>query len=155
MPIGLQAELKQTKPFPRRSTEAFLSILRTAAVLDHQLNEVLRPFGITPTQHNVLRILRGAGDSGRCGREVAERLVSNVPDVPRLLDRMEAMGLLSRERDTDDRRQVTARITRKGLDLLTRVSPVVDAVEQARLGHLTGKTLEALIAGLAAIRDRP
>jgi DNA-binding MarR family transcriptional regulator len=153
MPKGLQAELKQTKPFPTRGAEALVSILRTSAILEHQLGEALRPFGITPTQHNVLRILRGAGAAGLCGREVAERMVARVPDVPRLLERMEAVRLLSRERDPADRRHVAARITRKGLDLLERVDPVIAAVERARLGRLSERTLAGLIDGLAAVRD--
>src|SRR5450756_2273564 len=110
MAKGLQAELKQTKPFPSRATEALLSILRTAAVLDHQLGEALRPHRITATQYNVLRILRGAGAAGLCGREIAERMVARVPDVPRMLERLEAMRLIRRERDAGDRRHVTARI---------------------------------------------
>ena len=118
MSSRLQAELKQSKPFPRRSSEALLSVLRTAALLEHRINEILRPFGITELQYNVLRILRGAGAEGLCGREISERLVSKVPDVSRLLDRMEGMQLLRRERDETDRRHVTARITAKGLRVL-------------------------------------
>ncbi len=114
MPSTLQAELKQTRPFPSRASEAFVSILRTAAVLEHQLGEALRPFGLTPTQHNVLRILRGAGAEGLCGREIAERMVARVPDVPRMLDRLEALRLTARKRDPADRRHVTATITPKG-----------------------------------------
>ena len=155
MTSTLQAEIKQSRPFPRRATEAMLSILRTAAVLEHQMDTALRPHGITPTQHNVLRILRGAGDGGLCGREIAERLVARVPDVPRLLERLEAMALITRERDSTDRRHVTARITRPGLELLDRVTPDVDAVERARLGHLSEPALAALIRGLAAIRQGP
>lgn len=151
----LQAELKQTRPFPSRVTEALLSILRTAAVLDHHLGEALKPHGITPTQYNVLRILRGAGAGGLCGREVAERMVSRVPDVPRLLDRLEATQLLSRERDPEDRRHVTARITPKGLDLLAAVGPAIEALERSRLGRLSERTLTGLIDGLAVVRDGP
>jgi DNA-binding MarR family transcriptional regulator len=148
----LQAELKQTRPFPSRATEALLSILRTAAVLDHQLSEALKPSGITATQHNVLRILRGAGRSGLCGREIAERMVARVPDVPRMLDRLEAMRLITRERDSADRRHVTATITAKGLALLDQAIPAIEAVEKARLGRLSDRTLAALIEGLAAVR---
>ena len=153
MTSALQAELKQTRPFPSRTSEAFVSILRTAALLDHQLSEALRPFGITPTQHNVLRILRGAGSSGLCGREIAERLVARVPDVPRLLDRLETMRFIRRERDAADRRHVTATITPKGLELLDEVIPAITAVEKARLGRLSERTLVNLIEGLAAVRD--
>ena len=148
----LQAELKQTRPFPSAATEALLSILRTAALLDHDLSDALKPFGITSTQHNVLRILRGAGAAGLCGREVAERMVASVPDVPRMLERLETMELITRERDPGDRRHVTARITPAGRQLLTRVTPEIEAVEQRRLGHVSGRTLASLISGLAAVR---
>jgi DNA-binding MarR family transcriptional regulator len=96
MPSLLQAEIKQSRPFPSAAAEALLSILRTSAMLDHELADALKPFGITPTQHNVLRILRGAGQGGLCGREVAERMVASVPDVPRMLERLEAMGFITR-----------------------------------------------------------
>jgi DNA-binding MarR family transcriptional regulator len=152
MTSALQTELQQTRPFPSRASEALLSILRTAAMLDHQLGEVLKPFGLTLTQYNVLRILRGAGTSGRCGREIAERMVARVPDVPRLVERLEAMRLIRRERDSADRRHVSAMITPKGLKLLEDVASSVEAVEQARLGRLSTRTLDALIEGLAAVR---
>jgi len=153
MASRLQAEIKQTKPFPRRSGEAVLSVLRTAALLEHQINEVLRPYGITELQYNVLRILRGAGPNGWCGREIAERLVSKVPDVSRLLDRMESMQLLRRERDATDRRHVTARITPKGLRVLDEASPKLDVFERERFGHLDAERLQHVIDGLADIRS--
>ena len=152
MPSRLQAEIKQTKPFPRRSSEALLSVLRTAALLQHQLNEILRPFGITDLQYNVLRILRGAGAEGLCGREISERLVSKVPDVSRLLDRMAAMQLLRRDRDPADRRHVTARITPKGLRLLDEATPVLEAFERERFGRFGAERLQQIIDGLADVR---
>lgn len=153
MTSRLQDEIKQGKPFSSRATEAMLSILRTAAMLDHATADTLRPFGITPTQHNVLRILRGAGGGGLCGREVGERLVARVPDVPRLLDRMEAMDLVSRERDAADRRHVTARITPKGLQLLEQVTPELERFERSHLARLDERMLQDLVDGLAAIRE--
>ena len=152
MSSRLQAEIKQTKPFPRRSSEALLSVLRTAALLEHRLNEALRPFGITSLQYNVLRILRGAGPDGLCGRECAERLVSKVPDVSRLLVRMEEMQLLRRERDGGDRRHVTARITPRGLRVLEEATPALEALERERFGHLDAGQLQQVIDGLADIR---
>jgi MarR family transcriptional regulator, organic hydroperoxide resistance regulator len=153
MTSRLQAELKQTKPFPRRSSEALLSVLRTAALLEHQLNEVLRPYGITDLQYNVLRILRGAGPNGWCGREISERLVSKVPDVSRLLDRMESMQLIRRERDETDRRHVTARITPKGLRVLDEATVPLDAFERERFGHFDADLLQQIIDGLADVRS--
>ena len=149
----LQAEIKQSKPFPRPSSEALLGVLRTAALLEYQINEVLRPFGITELQYNVLRILRGAGPKGWCGREIAERLVSRVPDVSRLLDRMEGMQLLRRERDATDRRHVTARISPRGLRVLDEATPELEAFERERFGHLDAERLQHLIDGLADVRD--
>jgi len=153
MPTELERELKQSRPFPSKAAEAMVSILRTAAILDHQGQELLRPFGVTPTQYNVLRILRGAGSAGLCGREVAERMVARVPDTPRLLDRLEAMELIRRERDRDDRRHVTATITPKGLALLDQVFPAVDAYERELFGRVSERTLTAVIDGLTAIRE--
>ena len=153
MTSRLLAELKQTKPFPRAGQEALVSILRTAAILEHEINEALKPFGLTSTQYNVLRILRGAGSAGLCGREVGERLVTPVPDVPRLLDRMTEAGLVARERDAADRRHVTARITAKGLRLLDDVAPALGAIEQKRIGGLGPNQVQALLRHLEAVRS--
>jgi DNA-binding MarR family transcriptional regulator len=153
MVTRLQDEIKQTKPFERASDEALLSILRTASVLEHGSNEILKPHGITLTQYNVLRILRGAGARGLCGREIAERLISRVPDVSRLLDRMEEMELLGKERDSGDRRHVTARITAKGRRVLVKVTPELEAFSRERVERVSARTIEALVEGLATIRE--
>jgi DNA-binding MarR family transcriptional regulator len=149
----LRDEIKQTKPFDHPADEALLSILRTATVIEHGSNELLRSFGITMTQYNVLRILRGAGARGLCGREVGERLISSVPDVSRLLDRMAEMGLLAKERDAADRRHVTARITPKGRRVLTQATPALAEYGRARAERLSARALESLVEALEAIRD--
>jgi DNA-binding MarR family transcriptional regulator len=153
MSKSLQSEIKQSKPFPSPRAEALLGILRTAAVIDHHLGEALKPYKITTTQYNLLRILRGAGRKGLCGREVAERLISRVPDVSRLLDRTEELKLIRRERDPADRRQVTARITEKGLALLDRATPDLEAVERQRFGRIDPAVMEGLIAALDDVRN--
>jgi DNA-binding MarR family transcriptional regulator len=150
----LQTEIKQSRPFARPESEALLGLLRTAALVDHASNEALKPFGLTQTQYNVLRILRGAGDAGLCGREIGERLIARVPDVPRLLDRMVETGLITRERDTVDRRHVTARITDEGQALIDRTAAVLEAVESRWFGGFDPATLRGLIDALDAVRDR-
>jgi DNA-binding MarR family transcriptional regulator len=80
-------------------------------------------------------------------------MVASVPDVPRMLERLEAMKFITRERDPDDRRHVTARITPAGRQLLDKVIPGLEAVQERRLGHLSQRTLAGLIDGLAAIRE--
>src|SRR5947209_3579140 len=98
MPTNLRNDIKQTKPFVSSEAEVHLSIERTCAVLGHAFAERLKPYGITATQYNVLRILRGAGPEGLCRNEVRDRLVAQVPDVTRLLDRLEDAKLIERER---------------------------------------------------------
>ena len=152
MSSALAAELKQNKPFASLEEEAALSISRTAAVLEHRVSQHLKVHGLTPSQYNVLRILRGAGPEGLCRNEVGTRLVNQVPDVTRLLDRMEDTGLISRQRGSADRRYVTTRITRKGLDLVDRLDQPMRELLQAQLGHVGKKSLRALIDALAEVR---
>lgn len=154
MASGLGAELKQTKPFGSLEEEAALSIARTSAVLDHQVSQALKAHGLTPSQYNVLRILRGAGPDGLCRNEVGARLVTQVPDVTRLLDRMEDTGLISRQRGAEDRRYVTTRITRKGLELVAALDAPVQDLLQSLLGHVSKKNLRALIDALAEVRAK-
>jgi DNA-binding MarR family transcriptional regulator len=152
MPSRLQAEIKQTKPFSSLEQEAILGLLRTAAIVDHSNDETLRPFGLTTTQFNVLRILRGAGADGLCGREIGERMINRVPDVPRLLERLEKAELITRERDAEDRRHVTARISAKGKQLLDEIAKITFPMEK-RFGRLAQDQLRTLIAALDVIRE--
>ena len=154
MPGQILQELKQTKPFTRLEEEALVSLARTAAVIEHAAEDMLGRHGITNTQYNVLRILRGAGKNGRCRNEIGERMVRRVPDVTRLLDRLEAAGLVERERDGEDRRMVTARITPEGLKLLTRLEEPLIAFQQNCLAHLGPQKLRTLIDLLAAAREK-
>ncbi len=153
MPLTLRDEIRQTRPFQSLEQEAALSIERTSVVLKHRTQESLREFGITGTQLNVLRILRGAGRDGLCRNEIGERLVSQVPDVTRLLDRMEEAGLVTRERSTEDRRLVRTRITPEGLELLDRLDAPLVEMHREQLGHLSREQLQTLIDLLALVRQ--
>ena len=109
----LTKELGQTKPFALREEEAFLNLARTFEFLQQQLADLLKQFQLTPTQYNVLRILRGAGEEGVTCSQAAERMLTPDPDMTRLLDRMENRSLIQRERSRQDRRIVITRITGK------------------------------------------
>ena len=109
----LQDELKKRDPFRSAEQEAFLNVQRTADALMRDFEKLLKPANLSPTQYNVLRILRGAGANGLCRNEVRDRLVAQVPDVTRLLDRMEDATLVERERSEVDRRLVATRITKQ------------------------------------------
>ena len=151
----LQSEIKQRKPFSSPEQEATLSIARTAALLDHDTAEALKPYGLTPTQYNALRILRGSEPEGLCRNEVRDRLVARVPDTTRLLDRLGDMGLVVREREGDDRRFVRSRIARKGLDLLRSLDDPMIALHRSQLGHLGERKLGLLVRLLGEARERP
>ncbi|MEO5826607.1 MAG: MarR family transcriptional regulator [Gemmatimonadales bacterium] len=153
MATRVHEEIQQRHPFPRRTEEAIVAITRTSAVLDHALGETLRPFGITPTQYNVLRILQGSSATGLCGREVGERLVSQVPDVSRLLDRMAELKLITRERDDDDRRHVTARIASRGIEVLRAAGPHLQALERQVFAEMDDDLVATMLLGLDAVRN--
>ena len=99
---SLAATLKQNRPFVSLEQEVYLSILRTASELSHAVDQFFSPFRITPSQYNVLRILRGAGTNGLCRNEISERMVTATPDMTRLLDRMEKAGWVTRERAEEE-----------------------------------------------------
>ena len=151
----LQAELKQHKPFKSLKEEAHLSIQRTAALLEHAFEAALKPHRITATQYNVLRILRGSEPRGLCRSEISERLVRQVPDVTRLLDRLEQAKLIARHRGGEDRRYVVTRITLAGLHLLDDVEDRIDEIHCEQLGHLDDAQLRKLISLLGVVRRRP
>ena len=153
MPTDLRREIKQVKPFQSLEQEAMLNLERTTAVLSHAIAEALKPHGITPTQYNVLRILRGAGADGLCRNEIGCRLVTAMPDVTRLLDRMEEQGLILRERGTDDRRMVRTRLTRKGLDLVGKADAKVIEMHGRQFRHVDKRSLKTLIQVLGEVRD--
>ena len=152
--MSLRDELRQRKPFGSLHQEAFLSLGRTETLLTGALERMLEPHGITLTQYNVLRILRGAGADGLCRNEVRDRLVARTPDVTRLLDRMETAGLVSRIRGEEDRRLVHTRLTKKGRSLVDELDRPVAAEHQRRLGHMTAAQLRQLVELLEIARQQ-
>lgn len=131
---------------------AFLELLRTTDMLSRGLVRVLKSEDVSPTQYNVLRILRGAPEGLPCG-EIASRMITRDPDITRLLDRLEKRELISRCRETKDRRTVMASITPEGLKLLARLDDPVQAAHRQQLGHLGRKRLRALCELLTIARS--
>jgi DNA-binding MarR family transcriptional regulator len=123
-------EIKQTKPFASAEVEGHLNLLRTADAHAREVSAVFKPYQLTPAQYNVLRILRGAGESGLPCGEIAQRMITFDPDVTRLIDKLERRGLVSRTRDARDRRVVTVRATAAGAQLAG------DAAIESALGEL-------------------
>jgi DNA-binding MarR family transcriptional regulator len=150
---NLNAELKQNKPFETLEDEVLVNVMRTAQVLMRKEAEFFKGYELTPSQFNVLRILRGAEPDGLICREISERMIAFDPDMTKLLDRLEARGFINRDRQQKDRRVITVRITEGGLALLKTVDqPLLDMVEKA-LGHLGEKKLTMLNELIEAARN--
>lgn len=132
---------------------AFLELLRTTDMLSRGLTTVLKAEDLSANQYNVLRILRGSREGLACG-EIASRMITRDPDITRLLDRLEKRSLISRCRETADRRMVMARITPEGLKLLIRLDEPVQQGHRKQLGHLGRERLKALSELLEAARAR-
>jgi DNA-binding MarR family transcriptional regulator len=133
--------------------DAFVSLQRTADLLARKGEKVLRTADISPTQYNVLRILRGSPQGLPC-REIANRMITRDPDITRLLDRLERRGLIARSRETKDRRVVMARVTAGGLHLLAGLDAPVLEMHRKQLGHLGRERLRVLMEVLAAARQK-
>ena len=150
----IRTEIKQTKPFRSLEAEAFLSLLRSAEKLQARVAAMLKPHGLSPTQYNALRILRGAGKKGLACSEIGERMINRDPDITRLMNRLEDRGLVKRSRDEQDRRVTTARITAGGLELLKSLDRPVDEFQRRLLGHMSPKRLRTLIRLLETARGQ-
>jgi MarR family transcriptional regulator, organic hydroperoxide resistance regulator len=150
----LQAELKQKIPFTSLEQEAYLSLLRTADALESRVEARLNGFGLTGTQYNALRILRGAGGEGLPCSEIAERMITHDPDITRLMNRLESRGLVSRARGKRDRRVIYGKITSAGLKLLREMDEPIVEFGYEMLGHVGQKELEHLIVLLDLVRSR-
>jgi DNA-binding MarR family transcriptional regulator len=148
----LQQEIKQTKPFSSLQEEAFLNLWRSSDYLFQGLNEALKPAGLSGTQYNILRILRGAGPEGLACREIGERLITRDPDLTRLLDRMEQRELAVRCREQRDRRVVTVRIAPKGLEILEELDARIPEILREQFRNFDEERLKLLIELLESLR---
>jgi DNA-binding MarR family transcriptional regulator len=151
----LQREIRQRKPFRSRGEEVVVALLRTADCVRRIVARTLEPYDITPQQYNVLRILRGAGEQGLPTLEIAERMIEQAPGVTRLLDRLEAKGLVRRERCRQDRRQVLCWLTSPGLELVEKLDVPIENADLEAVASLTVEDQEKLLRLLDAVRARP
>ena len=137
--------------FGSAEEDAFLDLFRTTDALSRGLVQVLKSEDVSPTQYNVLRILRGS-TRGLSSGEIRLRMITREPDITRLLDRLEKRKLISRRREIADRRTVISRITPVGIALLDRLDEPVQQAHHRQLGHLGAKRLEELSKLLAVCR---
>ncbi|MHB8500500.1 MAG: MarR family winged helix-turn-helix transcriptional regulator [Candidatus Acidiferrales bacterium] len=132
----------------------FISLQKTADSLGLEAEQLLKPHGLTGTQYNVLRILRGAEPDGLACSGIGDRMISHDPDMTRLLDRMEKRGLITRARQTNDRRVVKTRITPAGLALLKSLDQPIRELHKRQFHHIPAARLKTLAELLEEVRAR-
>jgi DNA-binding MarR family transcriptional regulator len=156
----IDREIRQTKPFGSLQEQVVINLMRTTRAVEESWTQHLkRTEGISPSQYNILRILRGARPKAAKISEIADRMVTRDPDITRLVDRLIKQGLARRERDGEDRRVVLVEITGAGLALLARLDgPVGESTESAMAGLKPQqlRTLDTLLNEVrAGIRPYP
>ena len=154
----LQAEIKKRRPFSQPGEEAYLNLLRTESMLSAHFESLFKRHRLTGPKYNVLRILRGAkmnGEQALPCLEVAERMITRVPDITRLVDRLVTRGLVARRKSSEDRRVVWVSITTAGLKALEALDRPTRSVLQQALGHLTTGELSQLSRLLEKARHAP
>jgi DNA-binding MarR family transcriptional regulator len=132
----------------------FVAFMQIADTLGAQAEQVVKTAGLTAAQYNVLRILRGAGRAGLACKEISERMISRDPDITRLLDRMEKRNLITRERQSDDRRVVKTYVTPNGLEVLKTLDRPISALHKRQFQDIAPAKLKVLAAMLEEIRSQ-
>jgi DNA-binding MarR family transcriptional regulator len=144
---SLQSELKKRQPFDSPEQEAYLNVLRTAATLGSDFDRLFKAHDLSEATYNILRILRGHAESHPGGipcQTIGDELISRLPDVTRLVDRLERAGMVKRSSTPQDRRVVLVGITRKGLAALEALDEPVAALHRRQLAHLARTDLDEL-----------
>jgi DNA-binding MarR family transcriptional regulator len=151
---SLKLEIVQERAFSSAEEEAMLNLMHTADILHRVFHRRLRKWGVTSTQYNVLRILRGAQPRGLTCAAIGSRMITAEPDITRLLARLKALKLIRQHRDRNDRRVVWTQISEAGLDLLKNMDPEVEQLPTEMLGHLGESNIAELIRLLELARQK-
>ncbi len=141
---SLKIEIEQQRPFSGPEEEALLNLMRTSDCLERALERKIRPWGVTATQYNVLRILRGAQPEGLTCAAIGRRMIAAEPDITRLLARLKARKLVRQRRDQQDRRVVWTQISEAGMELLQSMEPVIQRAPRELLDHMSATQLAQL-----------
>ena len=150
---SLKSEIAQQSPFSSVEEEALLNLMRTSDFMQRAFHQRARGWGLTSTQYNVLRILRGAQPEGLACAAIGARMITAEPDITRLLARLKALKLIRQHRDRHDRRVVWTQITNAGLELLRAMDPVIQRAPVELLGHMGGAELTEMIRLLELARQ--
>jgi MarR family transcriptional regulator, 2-MHQ and catechol-resistance regulon repressor len=151
---SLKLEIVQERPFSSTEEEALLNLIRTSDTLQRAFHRKTRQYGLTSTQYNVLRILRGAQPQGLNCSAIGSRMITAEPDITRLLGRLKALKLIRQHRDRSDRRVVWTQISDAGLELLKSMDPTIEQIPQDLLGHMSQSELSEFVRLLEMARQK-
>jgi DNA-binding MarR family transcriptional regulator len=151
---SLKFEIVQERPFSSAEEEALLNVMRTSDTVHRALQRRIRKWGITSTQYNVLRILRGAQPRGLTCAAIGTRMITAEPDITRLLGRLKTLKLIRQHRDRSDRRVVWTQISEAGFELLRSMDPVVEQLPLEMIGHMSQTDIAELIRLLELARQK-
>jgi DNA-binding MarR family transcriptional regulator len=151
---SLKQEIVQERPFSSAEEEALLNVMRTSDTLQRAFQRKTRKWGVTSTQYNVLRILRGAQPRGLTCAALGSRMITAEPDITRLLTRLKALKLIRQHRDRSDRRVVWTQISEDGLELLKSMDPLIEQLPREMLGHISQAELAEFIRLLELAREK-
>ena len=150
----MNSRSKSSSPAVSLENRVFVSLLQAADSLGQEAEQLLKAAGLTGAQYNVLRILRGAEPEGLPCRGIGDRMISHDPDMTRLLDRLEKRALITRVRQTDDRRVIKTRITPQALSLLKTLDQPVRDLHKRQFRHMSSARLKILSDLLEEVRVR-
>ena len=144
MATSLHQQLKKKHPFELPQEEAYLNMQRTFGLLMGPVHKLLKEHKLSPPLYNILRILRGEGTAGLPSSQIGSRMVTRVPDVTRLVDRLEDAAWVKRERSSADRRVVTVVLTPAGKKLVDKLDEPIAELHRETLGHLSSAEVKEL-----------
>jgi len=148
----LKQEIAQKRPFSSLAEEALLNLMRTSDCLVRSMQSATKRWGVTSTQYNVLRILRGAYPEELTCSAIGDRMITADPDITRLLARLKAGKLVRQQRDKRDKRIVWTHIAPAGLQLLAEMDSVIQRLPAEMLGHLSNAELAEFVRLLELAR---
>jgi DNA-binding MarR family transcriptional regulator len=149
--LTVPLDRRQKRNLPSLEARVFVALLTAADRLSQDAEQLVKQYGLTGTQYNVLRILRGAEPTGLACKGISDRMISHDPDMTRLLDRMDKRGLITRERQTDDRRVVKTRITAQGLDILRKLDAPIQELHKRQFRDVSAARLKTLASALEEV----
>ncbi|WP_203257832.1 MarR family winged helix-turn-helix transcriptional regulator [Hyunsoonleella ulvae] len=134
------------------SKNVVVNILYISGLINGELNQLLKPKGISIQQFNVLRILRGQKGNPATLSDIQERMINKMSNTTRLVDKLIKKGLVKKQINSTNKRKIDIKITTEGLNFLSQIDKLIDSKEVEIVSQLTDKEASELIRLLSKLR---